>query len=372
MLLLTLLFPLLTVCVLYFFYKKNIETWEYALPFGVTLLSLLIGWIVIEVNETTMTSDDEFWGDLTHKVQYYEPWDEYVSQTCSYTTCDSENKCTTTYYDCSYVDEHPAEYYIVGVNGTEISVSNETYNRLSKQFQTTPIFKELNRNYHSYDGDLYEVYWDGKVETSEPITTVHTYVNKVQASSNIYNFRKFTKQEVDSIGLFDYQLNQWYGNPIYGDVKNRYYNEAKTLEYINGLFGKQYQVRYHVLLFYNKDLSYGLMQESYWKRGNKNEMNICVGLNDNNEVKWAYGFSWCDDQTYTKTLEKLISSQSVLNLKEFNEYVINNTASKWQRKHFKDFDFLKIDVPIWCYVLTYIVAILANGLVVYLKGYLNL
>ena len=80
------------------------------------------------------------------------------------------------------------EYWQIHDNiGASYRISKNQFNILSNRW-SNKTFKDLHRNYHSFDGDMYKTAFDKKDEHLETITTIHTYKNKVQASSSVFNF----------------------------------------------------------------------------------------------------------------------------------------------------------------------------------------
>lgn len=67
----------------------------------------------------------------------------------------------------------------------------------------------------------------------------------------------------------------------------------------------KHQVRVWVLLFNNLPRETGLLQEAYWVNGNKNELVICIGLNED-KIMWSHIFSWTESQTIKIELRNFI------------------------------------------------------------------
>ena len=83
------------------FFNHEIHKLEIAIPVVVTIIFIgIFKWAGVSYN----VSDTEYWGSKLIKAEYYEEWDEWIEETCSYECCcDSEgNNCETVYYDCSY------------------------------------------------------------------------------------------------------------------------------------------------------------------------------------------------------------------------------------------------------------------------------
>src|ERR1035437_8712691 len=120
-----LLFPFISVFILYIFFKHKTTWWELALPLVFSLLFIIIMKVTIE---TLQVTSKEYWGSLVSKAEYYEEWNEYIHQTCTRSCCcDSKGNCGTETYDCSYVQYHPAEYWIKTTSGENIQIRSEEH-----------------------------------------------------------------------------------------------------------------------------------------------------------------------------------------------------------------------------------------------------
>lgn len=305
-------------------------------------------------------------GDYVTEIKYYEDWNEYIHKTCSYTTTDSKGHSTTHYYDCSYVDYHPEEWKQVLSNGYEYSISQTEYLRLFKMWDTQNVFIDLDRHYHTNDGDCYAKKWDNKIEHSKTRTVDHNYTNKIKGSKSIFGFSEISKEEAKKIGLYEYPLlksqsktsffddNDLNQNPVIGHILTK--NELVKWQYINGYFGKHYQFRTYVLVFYNKPFSIVQDQRSYWEGGNKNELIVCMSLDSaSNKIQWVDAFSWSDKPTYEVNLRSYFLKKDKVNFNDFANWTMYAIPKYWHRKEFKDFDYIDIELTanqtIWLFVI---------------------
>jgi hypothetical protein len=109
---LLLIIPIIVCVTLFLVLHKHIALMSYLIiiiPSILLIVGLDYGMII--ANE----SDVEYNGYYIKKVRYYEPWDEWIHKTCSYTTCSGSGKtrsCVTHYYDCSYRKYH-SEYWVM-------------------------------------------------------------------------------------------------------------------------------------------------------------------------------------------------------------------------------------------------------------------
>jgi hypothetical protein len=259
-------------------FKNKVALWEPLIPLVVTTLVILF---FNYIGKSTLTKDREYLNYYIIDIKYYEDWNEYIHKTCSESyQCGTDSKGNaeycTRYYDCSYVDYHP-EYWTATLNdSSEINISENYYNYLYKKFNTGRLFVNMNRDYHTDDGDMFLTLYPNTYEAFEDYIVSHSYENKIQCSSSIFNFPEVDTSDIKFYGLYDYpKLVENKLNPILSrDTISE--NTQKLIEYINGKLGKDKQIRIWVLIYKNKSSYTSLMQKSYWKGGNKNEFIICI------------------------------------------------------------------------------------------------
>lgn len=355
--------PVLVSVILYFFFNHKVVWWEFVLPFVLSIVLIGIGKLTMNA---VGTIDTEYWGGMVTEVRYYEAWDEYVHKICTrqvYAGSDSKGrpKYRTETYDCSYVDRHP-EYWKMYVNtGEEFRINKSYYSSLVKQFGQTPTFKDMGRNYHSYDGDMYWVKWDKTRETSEPVATVHRYKNKVQVSDDVFNFAEVDTAEVTMYGLYDYPKFK-------GSVSNSYPSilgvtdkkAQEDLHYWNGVLGPTAQCRFWILVYDYPTNMAGMVQEAYWKGGNKNEFVLTIGVNDDGTVNWCYPFTWSEVQSIQVETRTFVEGMGELDLTTVVNHVGNELKDKFIRKEFADFEYIKVRPPNWLVITIFLVVLASN------------
>ena len=274
------------------------------------------------------------------KATYYEAWNEYIHKTCTRTYRIGKTTYTTT-YDCSYVKNHPDKYIVTLNDGSTRSISREYYFKLRTLFNNN-TFEELNRNFYTRDGDAYysvfNNFYISYVEDEE-------YKNIFTKDNDLYIFEQIDTNEVKDYKLFDYpkitdenkQPNVLGNNTIYGKQLNR------KLEIFNSKYGSLKQVRLFVLFYEGKSNIAAIKQKNYWRNGNKNEIVICIGT-ENNKVKWVDGFSWADDYTPIANIKQDILKYVGKELPPSISYSFEiNILKHFKRKSFKDFDYISVE-----------------------------
>lgn len=368
----SLLIPLLGAVVLLIWFREKLTWWEIFLP---TLVCLVFTGIFKFTVEKCQVSDTEYWGTLGRRAEYYEPWSTWVDQTCTrQVACGTDSKGNTKYctetYDCSYCDNNGPEWYLIGDDGTKIRIPQEKFEELKVRWNATPKFEELNRDIDysggcGEDGDKYVITWDEKPLTSEPITSEHTYENRVQAAHTAFDFAEVSPEEAKLNGLYEYsEVTGYKQKTVLGldsiqwmNPNDKLYLE-KMIDYNNGEMGARKQARIWALFFQDKPAVTANLQEAYWKGGNKNEMIICVGLSSHtNWVQWVRPFSWTTNRTLLVDLREDLIKTGKFSGKAFSQ-VIRKDMERFERKEFKEFSYITVDPPFWAIVTTFIITII--------------
>lgn len=362
--------PIPAAAAVYWRYHHRITLWEAGLMLGVPVLCVGLAKLVVE---TAQTSDTEFWGGWVTQAEYFEDWDERVSCRheipCShpeYSTDEKGHRYQSGYihsndghwhaYD---VDYHPEKWSIDGSNGEGFSIDRGTFERLAAQFGNR-VFRDLNRSYHSNDGDKYVATWKGEPERLEPVTTDHRYENRVQASSSIFNFPEI--KDPGSLGLYDYPAIAGHSQRcVLGNAGPSSVEGERKLQYLNATLGSSKQFRVFVLAFHDRTMQVAFDQEAYWKRGNKNELVVCVGLDKDASAQWAYVFSWSESEALKIEARDFLMGQKTLDLVAFAEWLGPVVREKWVRKDFKDFSYLTVEPPTWAVVTTFFVTLAVSA-----------
>ena len=320
-----------------------------------------------------LTKDSEYWSTRFEKIEYYEPWDEYIHETCTENyVCGTDSKGNTTYctrtYDCSYVERHPSRYVKEDHLGNTYSASESEYLRLKNKMGNSS-FVDLRRNYHSYDGDMYYTTYNNKLEDYECITSTHNYENKTQAVSNVFQYEDIDSLDIATFKLYDYPRvdGEKYYQPSligYDDPISEH-----TLQVINGELGNTKQVKVFVLVFRDMPITSANKQQSYWKGGNKNEVVVVINLDNNDKPTWCVPFSWSDKEEFKINIRNYVMSQDTINMRETVSYIGDQVDSRYVRKEFADFDYLEVGMTskqtTWLLISNVILNIIASIIIVH-------
>lgn len=350
--------PLATIAFLYWKFAKKIAWWETTILVVAPFVLIISSKALVEYSQV---SDTERWGGYITVIQHTTEWDEYIHQTCSsICCCDSKgNNCSTTTYDCSYVETHPERADAWDSNGVHWEIPPNYFNKLAIQFENGPTHLEHIRGY-SKDGDKYQAVmnWNGEwFPRLEPTTVEHTYENRVQASTSIYNFPAVN---IKKDKLFEYPVifADFKEQPILGGGNP---NEQKYYAQLNGILGGKKQCRLYVCLFNaDQDRSIAYKQKCAWKGGNKNELVVCIGIDDSYRVQWCEPFSW-SETNIDNDVRHLVEEQGQLELIPLADKLDDLIEREWVRKRFQHntdgsiggFARLAVTPPTWTIVLNF-------------------
>jgi hypothetical protein len=149
--------------------------------------------------------------------------------------------------------------------------------------------------------------WPKTEETRKGVFTKHRYENRIKASDvSLFNLSQITDEEADTLGLFHYPEDiDKYKCPVFlgGDISEK---SQDMFNRLNAKYGPSKQFRLWVLVFENKPMSIAYQQENYWVKGNKNELVICIGINNKKEIEWSHSFSWANSNILTAETESKV------------------------------------------------------------------
>jgi len=361
-------------------YRSRIVWWELVILIAIPTALSFGSKALTEICSVNFT---EYWGDEIVSIYEEEPYNEWHSEMCSYecnctTDDDGYTSCSTCWEDCSHQDDYGPSWYAITKLGKHVGISEAQYDKWNKQFGGNRIKIETIKNYDSNDRCYYSsgtkfagqrvgtysynwrTDWDRDYSTSVPLTTEHSYENRIKASDyTVFNYIEVTEEKADSLSLFDYpNLDNSFTYPcVLGYNSNKV---QKMFHKINGHLGSSKQIRVWVLVHDTTESDIGYMQESYWVGGNKNELVINIGV-DGDDISWCHTFSWSDIQSLKDDIEMYVMDEKVLNDSTFSNianYVHKESEERFERLEFTQFDYLTVEPPLWGIILSYIFTIL--------------
>lgn len=338
------------------------KSWVKPIIIIVTAIAFIAVTIVIDYD--SQTTDTEVWSGSIIHVEHKEEWDEW-HEPYDTTYTDSDGKVHTKHHP-GYWEHHNAENYIETSDEGSIYVDN------------------------SPDGKIYNDSWPNSTEELEkmwtigsPSASVHTYVNKVQASYSIYKHDIDLKQFPN---LPEYPKNvrdYIYIDRFIGNVPNKnkvLKNLADWNKELNKFIpdperpGKKRSWKQVNIIFVNLGdvpSTYGFALQDYWQGGNKNDFIVSFGADSDMNIKWAYPFSWADNES--SEMLKIETRDLLLNQKQIKDWlpVIDKVgqlvADKFERKQFANFNYLKIEVSSNAMIFVWVIVMLGAACVIFIR-----
>ena len=146
-------------------------------------------------------------------------------------------------------------------------------------------------------------------------------------------------------------------NPIIG--RNATDKDKQRIKYINATYGKIHQFRIYMLFYEGKDIEISEQQKAYWQNGNKNEFVVCLGTQQDSVV-WCNSFSWCDEPKLEVLTRDYFIQNPKVDIDAYGKWLQTQIPTKWKRKEFADFEYIRIGLSRGQYIALIIIMILLN------------
>lgn len=308
----------------------------------------------------------EFLGSLVSSIHREDPWIELVRST--ETRTDSSGRS----YSVSRVRErrHSEKYYFRTTIGSEFACGKDFFLRVAQRWAI-----KGRRNYwsgsHIKGGRRYGLYYTDRdftaAESSDPqrwvpVTEKHRYQNKIRRSNSIFKYEHISRARAQENGLCDYPEIEDFDAPciLSHDIPIPA-GADEMFRRFNGRYASGWQMRLYIVLFEaSRGAGVSELQREYWQGGHKNEFTICLGLTADDRIAWARAFSWADSQQVEVDLARWLMAQRRLNWEKIYHRLLY-TLNVWQRKEFKDFDYIDVGLTPRQTLAIYLLSLLENA-----------
>ena len=349
----SLLIPLIAVIFLSWKFPKRVTMVERIIVFAVPVICIVVAKFI---STHSQTNDTEYWNSYATTGIYYEFWNEWIEEQCCAAE-DTAGNCIS-WYDCSYNQDHPAEWEVHDNIGKTHTYTKNEFEKLAVIWGNR-TFKDMGRDYNTIDGDAYITQYDAEFEHTIPIVTKHTYENRIQCSKSVFNFDDIDTSEIRIYNLKNYpSLNRFYYNPIIG-ANN--YTASRRLAMHNAHMGSKKQVHMMIIVFENQPIQAAMKQEQMWKKGNKNEVILCIGRKGK-ETKWAYVISWTDVEILKVRLARK-AKEMEYDLINIVDMMAKEVNKDFVRKQFTDFSYIRVEPTLKAVLITFLITLLVTIIV---------
>lgn len=368
--------------------RQKIVWWEFLIPFGITIITIIV---CQTIAIKTATRDKEYWGFIGYSIVHNEPfsYDSECPETyqCG-TSCDSKGNCTPVYCTrwvhcvesssrrCFLIDNQNNERYISYSKYKELETRWNKYQyTVAKIITNSHGYKTVGDKYNrTGHGHQHQVFWDQKWQTSEPIVIERVYENKVQTMSH---WGEVSKEEKRIYELFDYPVVPE-GLVSISTLSNgpTYPKSDKYLRYLNGILNTKKhgfkKVRIWVLVWRNQPQDAAELQMKYWKNGNKNEFTIMFGIDDNNKIMWHDIMTWSESDELTiktrdyieinmKNKSDTYSGKLTDNdLVSFYNWLGKEIENKYIKPDFEKYDFINVQPSMTALLISFVIVLIIN------------
>lgn len=368
---LTLLIPIFTTLGFYLFFKHKFAWWEFFIPIASTLIVIVITKLIFD---TSNVKFDEWWGSTVVEVYEEEPYNEWHHQTCTRSVpCGTDEDGNTEYcdetYDCSHQDDYGPRWYMATNIGEIIYITEAEYEHMKKLWETprltikeirnhSPRDRAVGSNGTKFEGTqvgkvshFYKCEWPNVDSTRVPFVSRRIYENRVKASDlTVFNISIVDETTADSLKLFKYPEKGPRGNDglyfptiLGGNISEDIHQLFRQL---NGKFGVSDSLRLWVLIYPKGTPEVNAAyQENYWVKGNKNEIVICLSLDQNNHLQWVHSFSWGMPTGITEATKMQAISIETFDHNgwvNYAKWLDENLHTYKQRDFNKEFSYIKL------------------------------
>jgi len=363
---------------LYVFWERERDE-RIFLAVAVGVVSLFVTGITSGISYRVGTANSrhkEVWNFRYDRIQHWTEWTEKVQKSKQVADgterdksgTDSNGKATystrtkykTVYY---YVTETRGPYwYKTDEYGQRSSITPVEYTKWKLKWRNQKVVKTNKGSAAGYDrvvdGTVSQCDWPDTLETLYPASKIHTYENKVRATSNTFNQGEPTEAE---LARFPRPADIGNMSPVvsYGGG-GLSAEETLWLQRTNAIMGPVHQIHTMLVTFKaeeGRQVCDGVMRS--WQGTNKNELVVFVGLTGR-RIDWINAESWVDDDTLNVLIEGDWLNKE-LEGKAYAEYLRKNVPKHWKRKEFTpSFEYIDIEASgtskAVCFVLCFVLA----------------
>lgn len=126
--------------------------------------------------------------------------------------------------------------------------------------------------------------------------------------------------------------------------------------------GPRKQANAIVLFVAGAEPDYQHALESAWIGGKKNDIIVIVGVNQWPKIDWVAVSSWSKAEMFKVGLRDDLQALGEVKMPEFMQLLHQHTLGSFERRHMKEFEYLKseIDPPMWVMMLAAALGILIS------------
>jgi len=224
-------------------------------------------------------------------------------------------------------------------------------------------------------GSRHIVHWDRIPKSAEPIVREYTYENRLQTQSH---WGKVSEEDRVLFDVHDYPSvpGGWRLTSVLTNGP-AFRKTDQHLQYLNAQLntnkGGYKKVRLWLLIYAKQPQESAELQRAYWKGGNKNEITIMIGTNEDKAITWADVMSHTDESQALlinirdKLLVEMANGKGGYSgkltddeLLKFSTWLGDAVQAGYTKPDFKQYDYIQVAPSMFAIVLSYIIVILVN------------
>lgn len=344
-LLLLLLFPLVWPFVAKAIWKRDVSWKEVGINIVIVVMLVSGVWYA---GRWAKTADTEVWnGEVTGKEKVWTSCEH--SYPCNPYPCNCDkNGCSTCWHTCY---EHANDWnWTVRTNIGNVNIAriDRRGSKEPPRFTQVKLGEPVSLTYPftNYIKAVPESLFHAKGGNESFLSLVPPY------PLTVYDY--FHVDRVLAAGVNVPDLAQW----------------NRELPLILRDLGPKKQANVVILFVNTADQNYVYALEKAWLGGKKNDIVLVVGTSQYPKIDWVHVMSWTKEELFKINLRESVKSLGTVDRDQVLKHVHDETLSSFQRRHMKEFEYLKysIEPPTWVTVLAALLAIGGSvGLSIYFK-----
>lgn len=336
------------------FFSNGRVTWKECLVhLGVVLLVIISGYYIALYNRS---SDTEIWnGVVAEKHKYSHNCCHSYACDCR-TICSGSGKSRSCRTTCNTCYSHGPRYS--GTNGDVGWVAHSSNGEV--------VYRNNCNSPGTSEPGRYT-----QIRIGEPTAVEHGFTNYIKGNPDSILRRqgianKFKSKLPDYPKVYDYyRANRFI--PVGFTLPGQAALNLRLSE-INGKLGAAKEINITIVVAKEADSSYADGLREHWYGGKKNDVIVVIGVPDYPRIEWASVLSWSKAENLKVDLRNRILDMQTFDGQKLLDVVEQETSSKFVRRDWSDFDYLKDTIEptrFATWLLFFIGLILALGLQVY-------
>lgn len=329
------------------FWHRWLRWWEVLLTVPAPVVVCLLVHVVAEY---VVCADRDYVSSWIETVRYDEAWNERVTETETYTDSDGKTRTRTV----TRTVEHPPEWSAHGAHGRQFGITRARFEQIVAFWRVPQRRIELNRNYHTRDGDRYEARFPDDDARLVPCTYTVTYRNPVLGAPSVFDYDRPVNGPVVAYPGYSHEC-------IPSAIGAVTAEEIRAWDVANARLGVPHGVRLWVIVLQEQPVDAALDQETAWKGGHRSDLVIVVSVTRaDRAVQWCHVFGWTKAETLKVRIRMQVSDQQQLDLVAVASWLRETIPGNYVQRDFSEFSYLPVAVPWWWYLVACFVAAVAN------------